>query len=85
MVCITDPDRHLSVPGRYLSELFGLTQAEAALAEALLAGQELRDIAEQQGRSINTMRTHLARLMAKTEVNRQSELLRLLGTIPRSD
>jgi DNA-binding CsgD family transcriptional regulator len=72
-------------PARQLADLFGLTGTEAALAADLLAGQELREIAARRGRSINTVRTHLARVMAKTDVNRQSELMRLLTSLPRPE
>jgi len=59
-----------------------LTGSEAALAADLLAGLELREIAQRRGRSINTVRTHLGGLMTKTNVNRQSELMRLLASLP---
>jgi len=83
LVCITDPDAVSALPGRQMAELFGLTGSEAAVAGDLLAGLELREIAARRGRSVNTVRTHLARLMAKTNVNRQSELMRLLASLPR--
>ncbi len=83
LLCVTDPDAGSVPSGRRLAEMFGLTGAEAALAADLLAGGELREIAERRGRSITTIRTQLARLMAKTDVNRQSELLRMLGNLPR--
>jgi len=83
LVSVTDPDAVDALPGRQLAELFGLTGSEAALAADLLAGQELRDIAQRRGRSINTVRTHLVGLMAKTNVNRQSELMRLLASLPQ--
>jgi DNA-binding CsgD family transcriptional regulator len=83
LVCVTDPDAAATMPDRSIIELFGLTGAEAALAADLLAGMELRTIAERNGRSINTVRTQLARLMAKTDVNRQSDLVRLLANLPR--
>jgi DNA-binding CsgD family transcriptional regulator len=72
----------VQLPQAQLVALFGLTQAEAALAAGLLAGLELRDIAEQSGRSINTVRSQLATLMAKTETGRQAELVRLLSRLP---
>ncbi len=84
LVCVTDPDAVAVLPGRHMIELFGLTGSEAALAADLLAGKELRDIATERGRSINTVRTLLARLMAKTNVNRQSELVRLMASLPRT-
>lgn len=83
LLCVTDLDALPSPPGRQIAELFGLTAAEGVLAADLLAGLDLREIAEQRGRSINTVRTHLARLMAKIDVRRQSELMRLLVSLPR--
>jgi DNA-binding CsgD family transcriptional regulator len=83
LVCVTDPELVATLPGRQMAELFGLTGAEAALATDLLAGEGLREIADRRGRGITTVRSQLAKLMAKTDVNRQSELLRLLGSLPR--
>ena len=57
---------------------FGLTAAEAELATHLASGQSLAEIAAQSGRSVTTLRTHLARLMAKTGVGRQAALVHLL-------
>jgi len=85
LVCISDPMLDFDLKPLQLMELFGLTQAESSLATDLLAGLELREIADSSGRSINTMRTHLARLMAKTETRRQSDLVRLLSRLPRMD
>jgi DNA-binding CsgD family transcriptional regulator/PAS domain-containing protein len=83
LLCVTELDVLPPPPGRQIAELFGLTAAEGVLAADLLAGLDLREIAERRGRSINTVRTHLARLMAKTDVKRQSELMRLLVSLPR--
>jgi DNA-binding CsgD family transcriptional regulator len=83
LVCVTDPSAISAPPARQIAELFGLTGAEAALAADLLAGESVREIAERRGRSVNTVRTQLALLMAKTEVSRQSELMRLLASLPR--
>ena len=62
-----------------LRDLFDLTPAEAELARCLLAGRTLREIAGASGRSVNTVRNHLAHLMGKTHTNRQSELVPLLA------
>ena len=67
------------VGGRDLAGPFGLTQADAALAADLLAGQALTDIAATRGRSINTLRTQLAKIMVKTNTRRQGELIALLS------
>jgi DNA-binding CsgD family transcriptional regulator/PAS domain-containing protein len=83
LVCVTDPDAAITVPGLLMLELFGLTGAEAALATNLMAGKDLRDIARERGRSINTVRTQLTSLMAKTGTNRQSDLVKLMAILPR--
>ena len=64
-----------------LCELFRLTSAEADLARHLLDGRSLRDVAALSGRSLNTVRSHLAHLMDKTETSRQADLVRLLGDV----
>ena len=68
---------------RPISALFGLTSAETRLAALLLSGASIAEIAAAQGRSLATVRTHLARLMAKTDTTRQGELLLRLTDIPR--
>ncbi len=83
LVCVADPALRLAMPARTLVTLFGLTSAEAELALAVLAGQELKAIAAASGRSVNTVRNLLARLMAKTDTHRQSELVRLLDRLAR--
>lgn len=62
----------------WLADQFGLTRAEVDLTRSLAAGQSLSEIAVGSGRSINTVRTHLARAMAKTRTRRQSQLVSLL-------
>ncbi len=82
LVFITDPAGVTAPPPRQMMKLYGLTGAEAALAADLLVGLEPREIAERRGRSLNTVRTQLAGLMAKTNVNRQTDLVRLLARMP---
>ena len=80
---MTDPGAIATPPARQMAELFRLTGAEAALAADLLAGGSVRETAAQRGRGVSTVRTQLSLLMAKTEVTRQSELMRLLASLPR--
>jgi DNA-binding CsgD family transcriptional regulator len=84
LLFVTDPSVVSAAPNPRLAELFGLTRSEATLAADLLAGDTLSEIAARRGRSVNTVRSHLAQLMAKTNVNRQSHLMRLLASLPRS-
>ncbi len=58
--------------------LFGLTPAEAALAVEMLVGDGRGAAAARCGITINTARTHLARVFEKTGVTRQAELIRVL-------
>ena len=83
ILCVSDPAERETIDAAVLTALFGLTRAEAGLASALLAGHELPAIAASSGRSIHTLRNLLARVMAKTETSRQSELIGLLGQLPR--
>ena len=61
-----------------LAKRFNLTRAESDLTVDLMSGLTLADIAEKGARSIHTVRSHLARVMAKTDTRRQAELVRLL-------
>lgn len=78
LVCITDPQSTLKPDHARLKALFDLTPAEASLVSQLMAGHELKDIAEQRGRRISTLRSQLGRVLEKTETSRQVELISLL-------
>lgn len=84
LLCVGDPTAKATIDAAMLRTLFGLTRAEAELARQLLAGHELPSIAAASGRSVFTVRNLLARVMAKTETGRQSELVGLLGRLPRT-
>jgi DNA-binding CsgD family transcriptional regulator len=62
-----------------LQELFALTPAEAAVAAALACGRTVEAIATDCGISLNTARTHLKRIFAKTGTRRQAEAVALLA------
>ena len=68
-----------TVGERELTGVYGFTPAEAALAAGLMAGEALTSIAITRGRSINTVRAQLARIMTKTNTRRQGELISLLS------
>jgi DNA-binding CsgD family transcriptional regulator len=67
-----------------LSDAFDLTPSEATLATDLMCGLSVGEAAVKQGRSIATVRTHLASILAKTGNARQSSLVRLLSQLPRA-
>jgi DNA-binding CsgD family transcriptional regulator len=60
-----------------LAAIFRLTGAEGRVLSALLEGLSLSDIARRHQISINTVRSQLQRLFAKTNTKRQSDLIRV--------
>jgi DNA-binding CsgD family transcriptional regulator len=60
--------------------LFGLTVAEARIAALMVAGRSPQAIAEAQGVSVGTVRTHIHRIYEKAAVSSQMELV---AAIPR--
>lgn len=79
MVVVIDPEVNTAPPIAALKALYGMTEAEARLTFGLLQGARLEDYAERAGISMNTARTHLKSIFAKTETTRQAELVRLLS------
>ena len=59
-----------------LARAFGLTQAEARLAAALVAGHDLRAASERLGVSHHTARKYLQIAFSKMGVRRQADLVR---------
>jgi DNA-binding CsgD family transcriptional regulator/PAS domain-containing protein len=78
----------VSVPhGNHVSEgelaaLYGLSPAESRIAVALAQGKRLTALAAESGLQITTLRTQLSAILRKCEVERQSDLVRLVLTIP---
>jgi DNA-binding CsgD family transcriptional regulator len=63
-----------------LEQQFGLTPAEARLAVALASRRTLDEYATLAGVSMNTVRSTLKGVFAKTGCNRQSELVLVLAS-----
>lgn len=61
-----------------VQEAFGLTQAEVEIVRGVALGLPLRDIAEGRGRSLETVRTQVRSVLAKTETHSQAELVRVV-------
>lgn len=78
LLMIRDPEQPGAAP-ETLRELFGLTRTEAMVASALADGRSLETIAIELRIGIGTARSHLKKIMAKTETNRQAELVALLS------
>lgn len=61
-----------------VQEAFGLTRAEVAIVQGITLGLPLKTIADDRGRSVETVRTQLRSILAKTETHSQSELVRVV-------
>jgi DNA-binding CsgD family transcriptional regulator len=84
VVQITDPLARATPDPAILAGAFDLTPSEALLAADLLCGLSVGEAAVKRKRSVATVRTHLASLLAKTATARQSDLVRLLSRLPRT-
>lgn len=81
IVFVCDPHGGRANQGGLLGEAFGLTEAEASLAQALQAGATLEDHARARGISLNTVYTHLRRIKEKTGCSRLSQLIQKLNDL----
>jgi DNA-binding CsgD family transcriptional regulator/PAS domain-containing protein len=85
IVQINDPERRSEIHPPALAATFGLTPAEARLAAALSAGQNLEAYAEKADLRLHTVRSMLKGIFAKTDTHRQGELIALIlrtGRLP---
>lgn len=76
LVAVSPADTSLCLPLAALTALFGLTDAEARLASALVAGDTLEQHALRRGVSLGTVRCQLKQVLSKTGAARQSDLVR---------
>lgn len=61
-----------------VQEAFSLTPAEVEIVRGITLGLPIRDIAEARGRSVDTVRTQMRSILAKTETHSQAELVRVV-------
>lgn len=59
-----------------------LTPTEQIVLSGLCEGLRVAEIARQLGAAISTVRTHVRRLLEKTSVRRQADLLGMLAALP---
>ncbi|HKY80952.1 MAG TPA: helix-turn-helix transcriptional regulator [Sphingobium sp.] len=75
-------DRDASLTSR-IRALYGLTNAEAEVAQALTTGKPLEQLAAERGVALNTVRTQMKAIYAKLDCSRQSELVARISQLPR--
>ena len=78
LVFIRDAEAGSPIASSALRSLYGLTSAEAMLATKLADGASIDMIADERQTSLNTLRTQLKSVMAKTGTSRQGELVALI-------
>jgi DNA-binding CsgD family transcriptional regulator/PAS domain-containing protein len=69
---------------RPLIDIFGLTPAEAKLADAVASGKRLDAVANERGVRMSTLRTQMRAIYSKTGTNRQAELAHLVSSLPKA-
>jgi DNA-binding CsgD family transcriptional regulator len=65
-----------------LQDLYGLTPSEARIADLLAAGLDVRELAEKVHITYETARFNVKSILTKTGARKQSELIRLMLTLP---
>lgn len=76
LVSLTGDEPSGHIPVAALKALFDLTEAEARLASALVAGSTVEQYAQQRGVTVGTARYQLNQVLVKTGAHRQADLVR---------
>ncbi|HEY0309353.1 MAG TPA: helix-turn-helix transcriptional regulator [Acidobacteriaceae bacterium] len=82
LIFVSDPEARPQSRSAILRSLYALTPTEARVADSLLHGLETREIAEALGLTLETIRFHIKRILSKTGTRRQTELMRLMLSLP---
>lgn len=82
LVFISDPSEVTPSRSTILRDLYSLTPSEARIADLLADGNEVIEVAAKTRTTRETARFHVKRVLSKTETHRQSELIRLVLSLP---
>ncbi|MBD3669275.1 MAG: alpha/beta fold hydrolase [Gammaproteobacteria bacterium] len=82
LILIASPSIPSEISLEFLTETYGLTPREAEVAIQIAASKTPKEIANQNNTSINTVRAQIKSIYLKTDVSRQSELVKLILTSP---
>lgn len=83
LLLVTDPEKPANFPDDVLRALYSLTPAEIEVANGLLMGYSSEEIACLRRISASTVRQQIKSLLSKTGTSRQSDMVRLLMTLPQ--
>jgi DNA-binding CsgD family transcriptional regulator len=81
LILLNDPAMPVTGNTGAALQLLGLTPAEARIAELVGSGRSPREAAEQVANAESTVRTSLARIYQKLQINRQAELARIVARL----
>jgi DNA-binding CsgD family transcriptional regulator len=81
IVFVRDPLKPNANAAHLMREIYGFTEAEANLAQAIRIGMPLADYAEARHVSLNTIYTHLRRIKEKADCTRMADLIRKLNDL----
>jgi DNA-binding CsgD family transcriptional regulator len=83
LVFVSDSASRPQSRGAALRALYGLTPTEARIADRLLEGMDIRELGSQLGLTVETARFHVKRILSKTGTRRQTELMRMMLSLPQ--
>jgi len=81
MLVVTTSDRSLRIEASLLCELYDLTRAEAAVANRLLEGLSVNEIAVEHRVSRETVRSQVKQILPKTGCRSQADFIRRLAPL----
>jgi DNA-binding CsgD family transcriptional regulator len=84
LLLVTDPERPISPADDVMQALYAFTPAEVEIANGLITGYSLHEIAALRQVAVGTVRGQIKSIFAKTKTSSQSDLVRLLTGLPRS-
>jgi DNA-binding CsgD family transcriptional regulator len=82
LVFVGDPETAPLPRSVILRGLYGLTATEARIADLLASGNEVSEVAVKSNITLETARFHVKRVLTKTGTRRQTELMRLIMSLP---
>jgi DNA-binding CsgD family transcriptional regulator len=75
------PERPHRLNASTLRAIFGMTRSESLVAVLLAEGAQVGEIADKMDVTVNTVRSHIKRLLVKSGTSRQVELVALLSRL----
>lgn len=78
---LTDSVSAIRLNSNLLKSAYGLTEAENKVAEQIVKGGTIEEVAQQLGVSVNTIKTQLAQIYDKTNTHSRAKLVKLLMTL----